>query len=151
MGVHRELSDSDMSLKERCSGRLDMATVQKFTVHDNRESVKESSAAGDFVSEEDFICSSIELDSINSIGEGFLSDTNFGTTFELNTLRNNEYEGLKEDLEFGKVKKLENFPDIDIDIIGELRKLEEESRLQNSEVNNIGKLRENFRICAKKW
>ncbi|KAK7266374.1 hypothetical protein RIF29_19018 [Crotalaria pallida] len=111
----------------------------------NNVFVKETSAAGDFVSEDDFICSSIELDSISSIGEGFLSDTDFGTTIELNTLRNNEDVGLKEeDLEFGRVKILENFPDkdIDIDMIGELRKLEE-SRLQNSEVNNIEKLREN--------
>ncbi|KAK7258270.1 hypothetical protein RIF29_32858 [Crotalaria pallida] len=56
----------------------------------NNVFVKETSAACDFVSEDYFICSSIELDSISSIGEGFLSDTDFRTTFELNTVRNNE-------------------------------------------------------------
>lgn len=107
--------------------------------------VKETSGADDFLSEDDLTCLRFELESISSIGDEFLSDTDFGTTIELDNSRNHDDEdgGLKdEDLDFGKVKNSENFDDedIDIDIMGELRKLEEESRLQNSDMDKMEKL-----------
>ena len=97
-------------------------------------------------SEDDFICSSIDSDSISSMGDGFLSDTDFGTTIDLDTLGIDDEEnaGLTdEDLDFLDEKHLkdldtgyepDDFAEEDEDIMDELRKLEEDSTLQNSDM-----------------
>ncbi|KAJ1399713.1 hypothetical protein SESBI_30131 [Sesbania bispinosa] len=81
---------------------------QVDNLNDNRFD-EEIAAADNFLSEDDFICSSSELDSISSIGDGVLSDVDFGTTIELDTLENHDEEnaGLtEEDLENSDMEKL---------------------------------------------
>ncbi|XP_027188083.1 uncharacterized protein [Cicer arietinum] len=93
-----------------------------------------------FLFDDDFICSTSDSDSISSLGDGFLSDTDFGTTTEHDTLENNE-----KDLDFVNKKSIENldfgyepdeFGEEDEDIMNELGRLEEETRLQKSSVNS---------------
>ncbi|KAG5008089.1 hypothetical protein JHK85_026631 [Glycine max] len=96
-----------------------------------------------FLSDDDFICSSSDSDSISSsLEEGFLSDTDFGTTTEYDTLGRNAAE---EDLDFGDEKSYENldvgyepddFTEEDEDIMDEFGKLEEECRLEKSSSKN---------------
>ncbi|XP_019442650.1 PREDICTED: uncharacterized protein LOC109347335 [Lupinus angustifolius] len=133
----------DSALKENDSNPLSeicergsVDAEEKFKGVESIEQPEEENDEVENLSNNDFICSTIELDSMSSIGEGFLSDTDFVT-------RNydDEHEGLKEDFDFVKVKDSENFDDEDIDIVGELRKTEE-SRLQNSEMDNMLKLRD---------
>ncbi|RDX99290.1 hypothetical protein CR513_17674, partial [Mucuna pruriens] len=95
--------------------------------------IEEISAADNFLSQDGFICVSFELDPISSIGDGFLSDTDFGTTIELDTMGNHN-EGnevlTKEELDFEGEKKSKSFDD-------GRRKLEEETRMQNSDIEKI--------------
>ncbi|KAE9612655.1 hypothetical protein Lal_00005870 [Lupinus albus] len=125
-------------------------TVKELYVHSKDCALEENDSSPspetNFIPEEendkvdDFICSSIELDSMSSVGEGFLSDTDFVTTIEHDSSGNyDEHEGLKQE-DFAK--ESENFDDEDIDIVGEVRKIEEESRLHNSEMDNMVKLRD---------
>ncbi|KAL2570667.1 hypothetical protein GLYMA_18G259000v4 [Glycine max] len=96
-----------------------------------------------FLSGDDFICSSSDSDSVvSSLGEGFLSDTDFGTTTEFDTLGSNATE---EDLDFGDEKNYEDldvgydpddFTEEDEDIMDELGNLEEECRLEKSSGKN---------------
>ncbi|XP_027351679.1 uncharacterized protein LOC113862727 isoform X2 [Abrus precatorius] len=104
-----------------------------------------------FLSEDDFICSSSDSDSLSSlVDDGFLSDTDFGTTIEIDTMGSNGEENAaltEEDLDFGDEKNFENLdvgyePDDfaeeeDEDIMDELEKLEEECRMEKSSVNNF--------------
>ncbi|KAK7316355.1 hypothetical protein VNO77_35331 [Canavalia gladiata] len=102
-----------------CIEQLDEHQVEKLN---NNVFVEEISAADNFLSEDDFICLSLELDSINSIGDKFLLDIDFGNTAELDTVGNNDEENAvltKKDLIF------EGFDDEDRDKIDEIRKLEE--------------------------
>ncbi|TKY50264.1 hypothetical protein E2542_SST27721 [Spatholobus suberectus] len=85
----------------------------------NNVFVEEISADDNFPSEDNFICASFEFDSISSIGDGVLPDTDFGTTIELVTLGNHD-EGnevlAKEDLDFEGEKRSEIFDVGDRDI-----------------------------------
>ncbi|KAL2335514.1 hypothetical protein Fmac_016727 [Flemingia macrophylla] len=104
--------------------------------------VEETSADDNFLSEDDYICISFELDSISSIGNGFLSDP----TMELDTLRNHDEENAvltKEDLDFECEKRSESLDAGDRDIMEGIRKLEEETRIQNSDIENT-ELKGNF-------
>ncbi|KAK7295356.1 hypothetical protein RJT34_18263 [Clitoria ternatea] len=91
-----------------------------------------------FLSEDDFICSSYDSDSITSLGEGFLSDTDFGTSVEFDTLGNNGEKNAaltEEDLDFENLDggyEPDDFAEEDEDIMDELGKLEEECRLEKS-------------------
>jgi len=93
-----------------------------------------------FLSDDDFICSSSDTDSISSLDDGFLSDTDFGTTTDFDTLGNNEEENV-EDLDFKDEESIESldfgyepddFGEEDEDIMNELGKLEEEIRQEES-------------------
>lgn len=100
----------------------------------NNVSLKESSAADNFLSEDDLICLSFGLDSLSSIGDGFLSDTDFGITLELDTIGDHD-----EGLVLGEEKHSKKFDDEDI--VEELRKLEDDSGVQkNSGIENMEKL-----------
>ncbi|KAK7394507.1 hypothetical protein VNO78_15036 [Psophocarpus tetragonolobus] len=118
---------------------------EKFKAEESVEQPMEP-AVRNFLSEDDFICSSSDSDSvISSLGEGFLSDTDFGITIELDTLGSNAVL-TEDDLDFGDEKSYENldvgyepddFTEEDEDIIDELEKLEEECRLEKSSGNNF--------------
>ncbi|XP_027929428.1 uncharacterized protein LOC114185741 isoform X2 [Vigna unguiculata] len=123
---------------------LDNFTEKKLKAEESIEHPDEP-IVRNFVSEDDFICSSPNSDSINSsLGEGFLSDTDFGNTLEFETVESNADENAvltEEDLDLGDEKRYENldvgyepddFTEEDEDIMDELGKLEEECRLEKS-------------------
>ncbi|XP_020201922.1 uncharacterized protein LOC109787764 [Cajanus cajan] len=102
--------------------------------------VEETSADDNFLSEDDSICVSFEFDSISSTGDGFLSDKDFGTSMEFDTSRNHDEENIvltKEDLDSECEKKSESFDVGDRDIMGGRRKLEDTTRIQNSDIVNM--------------
>ncbi|KAK7340530.1 hypothetical protein VNO77_21236 [Canavalia gladiata] len=138
-------------------------TLDNFTENGHKEEVSKKLKAvqsiekplgpvvhHNFLSEDDFICSSSDSDSISSLGDdAFLSDTDFGTTVDIDTLGSNEGEnaGLTEDdLDFMDGKSFENldvgyepddFAEEDEDIMDELGKLEEECKLEKSSGNSF--------------
>ncbi|KAL5152982.1 hypothetical protein HKD37_19G052606 [Glycine soja] len=96
------------------------------------------SADNNFLSEDDFICESTESNSmISSIGDEFLSDTDFGTTTNVHTLGNHDEENAvltKEDLNFEGEKRSESFDAEDRDTtMVRIRRLEEETIMQDTE------------------
>ncbi|XP_057753302.1 uncharacterized protein LOC130972970 isoform X1 [Arachis stenosperma] len=112
--------------------------------------------------DDDFICSSIDSDSMNFMGEeGFLSEADFGTNIDYYTLGNHhvgeENADLitdeEEDLDFLDDKDLENldigyepddFAEEDEDIMNELRKIEEDCAKEKSSGKNFeGSLKNN--------
>ncbi|ESW11574.1 hypothetical protein PHAVU_008G041600 [Phaseolus vulgaris] len=136
---------------------LDNFTEKKLKPEESIEHTVEP-IVHNFLSEDDFICSSSNSDSIiSSFGEGFLSDTDFGNILKFETMGSNAEENAvltEEDLEFGDEKSYENLdvgyePDDcteeDEDIMDELGKLEEECRLEKSS----GKSFENKNINSK--
>ncbi|TKY65191.1 structural constituent of ribosome [Spatholobus suberectus] len=138
---------------ENCEGGVNAENLNNFTESAHKEvsekfkdvqSIEQpvEPVVHNFLSEDDFICSSSDSDSvISSLGEGFLSDTDFGTT---NTLGSNAEENVgltEEDMDFGDEKIFENldvgyepddFAEEDDDIMDELGKLEEECGLEKS-------------------
>jgi len=136
---------------------LDNFTEKKLKPEESIEHTVEP-IVHNFLSEDDFICSSSNSDSIiSSFGEGFLSDTDFGNISKFETMGSNAEENAvltEEDLEFGDEKSYENLdvgyepddcPEEDEDIMDELGKLEEECRLEKSS----GKSFENKNINSK--
>ncbi|CAJ1828983.1 unnamed protein product [Sphenostylis stenocarpa] len=140
-----EFLSSRKFLPEKCEEgvseeNLDNSTVNMFKAEHPVEPIVHN-----VLPEDDFICSSSDADSIiSSLGEGFLSEADFGKTLEYETLGINAEENAvqtEENLEFGDERSYENFdvgyePDDfteeDEDIMDELGKLEEECRLEES-------------------
>ncbi|KAK7381304.1 hypothetical protein VNO78_33894 [Psophocarpus tetragonolobus] len=106
----------------------------------NNVLAEEVLAEENLLSEDDSICVSYELDSmISCIGDGFLSNTDFGTTVKLDTLGNHDEENAVltvEDLESEGEKRLESFDVKDRDKMVEIRRLEGEARVQDSDIDN---------------
>ncbi|XP_057435989.1 uncharacterized protein LOC130728508 isoform X2 [Lotus japonicus] len=148
-------NDSEGKLMpENCEGVVDAENHDNVTESVHKEevsleklktvlSVEQQSlqpVTRNFLSEDDFICSSSDSDSVTSMDDGFLSDTDFGTTTEIDTLGNNEEEnaGLtEEDLDFWDENldigyEPDDFAEEDEDIMEELGKIEEECRLEKS-------------------
>jgi len=136
---------------------LDNFTEKKLKAEESIEHTVEP-IVRNFLTEDDFICSSSNSDSITSYWEeGFLSDTDFGNTLDSETLGSNTEENAvltEEDLDFGDEKSYENldvgyepddFAEEDEDIMAELGKLEEECKLEKSS----GKSSENKNINSK--
>ncbi|KAJ1419612.1 hypothetical protein SESBI_14942 [Sesbania bispinosa] len=135
---------------DNCEGGVNAEILDNFTESLHEEEVPEKKlkavlseeeqpfqpVAHDFLSDDDFICSSTDSHSISSMDDdGFLSDTDFGTTTEHDTLGNNEEENevlTEEDLDFGDEKNLDigyepdDFAEEDEDIMGEIGEIEEE-------------------------
>jgi hypothetical protein len=134
--------------QENCEEVVNEKIVDNFSenlhVEEVSEKLKNSETyARNFLLDDDFICSSSDTDSISSLDDGFLSDTDFGTTTEHDTLGNNEEN--VEDLDFMDDKTLESldfgyepddFAGEDEDIMNELGKLEEEIKNEQSVKQN---------------
>lgn len=142
-------------MPENCEGGVNTENLNNFTESAHKEvsekfkdvqSIEQKLGpvpVRNFLSEDDFICSSSDSDSVNSsAGEGFLSDTDFGTTTEFDTLGSNA----EENLDFEDEKSYENldvgyepddFTEEDEDIMDDLGKLEEECRLEKSSGNSF--------------
>ncbi|GAU25968.1 hypothetical protein TSUD_166500 [Trifolium subterraneum] len=141
------LSESKFK-QENCEEVGNENIVDNFSetlhVEEVSEKLKNSELyARNFLLDDDFICSSSDTDSISSLDDGFLSDTDFGTTTEHDTLGNNEEN--VEDLDFLDDKTIESldfgyepddFAGEDEDIMNELGKLEEEIKHEQSVKQN---------------
>ncbi|CAJ2668972.1 unnamed protein product [Trifolium pratense] len=140
---------SESKLKQgNCEEVVNEKIVDNFSenlhIEEVSEKLKNSELyARNFLLDDDFICSSSDTDSISSLDDGFLSDTDFGTTTEHDTLGNNEEN--VEDLDFMDDKTLESldfgyepddFAGEDEDIMNELGKLEEEIKHEQSVKQN---------------
>ncbi|WVZ05240.1 hypothetical protein V8G54_018586 [Vigna mungo] len=123
---------------------LDNFTEKKLKAEESIEHPVEP-IVRNFLSEDESICSSSNSDYIiSSLGEGFLSDTDFGNTLEFETLESNAEENAvltEDDMDLGDEKRYENldvgyepddFTEEDEDVMDELGKLEEECRLEES-------------------
>jgi len=136
--VSEKLKNSE---EEVVDGKIVDNVSEKLHKEEVLEKLKNSEPyARNFLSDDDFICSSSDTDSISSLDDGFLSDTDFGTTTDFDTLANNEEENV-EDLDFKDEESIESldfgyepddFGEEDEDIMNELGKLEEEIRQEES-------------------
>ncbi|KAK2359418.1 myb protein X [Trifolium repens] len=141
------ISESNFK-QENCEEVVDEKIVDNLSENLHIEEVSEKLKNSElytrnFLLDDDFICSSSDTDSISSLDDGFLSDTDFGTTTEHDTLGNNEEN--VEDLDFMDDKTLESldfgyepddFAGEDEDIMNELGKLEEEIKNEQSVKQN---------------
>lgn len=137
--VSEKLKNSE---QEVVNGKIDdnfSENLREEDVSDKLKNLREP-CVRNFLSDDDFICSSSDTDSISSLDDGFLSDTDFGTTTDFDTLGNNEEENV-EDLDFKDEESIESldfgyepddFGEEDEDIMNELGKLEEEIRQEES-------------------
>ncbi|KAL2329987.1 hypothetical protein Fmac_017568 [Flemingia macrophylla] len=128
-------------MPESCEGRVSAENLETFTEKKLKaeKSINQpvEPVVRNFLLEDDFICSSSDSDSIGTSGEGFLSDSDFGTTIEIDTLRANaeDFNFLDENLDVGY--EPDDFAEEDEDIKDELGKLEEECRQEKSSGNNF--------------
>ncbi|XP_020215713.1 uncharacterized protein LOC109799538 isoform X2 [Cajanus cajan] len=129
-------------MPENCEGRVSAGNLENFTEKNLKAEESIDQRVGrpvvrNFLSEDDFICSSSDSDSISTSGEGFLSDTDFGTTIELDTLGSNaeDLDFVGENLDVGY--EPDDFAEEDEDIRDELGKLEEECRQEKSSGNSF--------------
>ncbi|CAL5191215.1 unnamed protein product [Lathyrus oleraceus] len=142
LSSERKLNQDDC--EEVVNGKILDSFSGKMNVEEMSEKLKNSEPyERNFLLDDDFICSSSDTDSTSSLESGFLSDTDFGTTTEHDTLGNNEES--VEDLDFKDDKSLESldfgyepddFAEEDEDIMNELGKLEEEIKQEQSAKQN---------------
>ncbi|MED6210950.1 hypothetical protein PIB30_068978 [Stylosanthes scabra] len=148
----------NLSVKEfyvHSNGDVNAEIIESSTEKVSHNEVKDAGTVAEELlphEDDDFICSSIDSDSMNSMGEeGFLSEADFGTNIDYYTLGNHHVHeenadlitDEEKDLDFLDDKDLENNLDIgyepddfseeDEDIMNELRKIEEECVKEKSE------------------
>ncbi|CAK8540626.1 unnamed protein product [Lathyrus sativus] len=139
-GLSSERKLNEENYEEVVNEKILDSFSEKLHVEEVSEKLKNSEPyERNFLLDDDFICSSSDTDSTSSLESGFLSDTDFGTTTEHDTLGNNEES--VDDLDFKDDKSLESldfgyepddFAEEDEDIMNELGKLEEEIKQEQS-------------------